>query len=66
MDEYHRTNNQQVVIYEALCFDVAQGQMNGAPNETNNQQVAFVCKYIKHNLIKEYSLSCYLPIAERE
>ena len=23
-----------VVIYEALCFDVAQGQMNGAPNET--------------------------------
>ena len=23
-----------VVIYKALCFDVAQGQMNGAPNET--------------------------------
>ena len=23
-----------VVIYEALCFDVAQGQINGAPNET--------------------------------
>ena len=23
-----------VVIYEALCFDVAQGQMNGAPNKT--------------------------------
>ena len=22
-----------VVIYEALCFDVAQSQMNGAPNE---------------------------------
>ena len=22
-----------VVIYEALCFDVAQGQMNGTPNE---------------------------------
>ena len=23
-----------VVIYEALCFDVAQGKMNGAPNKT--------------------------------
>ena len=27
-----------VVIYEALCFDIAQGQMNGAPNETMSQQ----------------------------
>ena len=24
----------QVVIYEALCFDVAQGQMNRAPNDS--------------------------------
>ena len=24
------------VIYEALCFDAAQGWMNGAPNETRN------------------------------
>ena len=24
-----------VVIYEALCFDVAKGRMNGAPNETD-------------------------------
>ena len=23
-----------VVIYKALCFDVEQGQVNGAPNET--------------------------------
>ena len=23
-----------IVIYEALCFDVAQGRMNRAPNET--------------------------------
>ena len=23
----------KVVIYKALCFDVAQGRMNGAPNE---------------------------------
>ena len=24
-----------IVIYKALCFDVAQGQINGAPNETD-------------------------------
>ena len=24
-----------IVIYKALCFDVAQGRMNGAPNETH-------------------------------
>ena len=23
-----------IVIYEALCFDAAQGRMDGAPNET--------------------------------
>ena len=28
-------NKYIVVIYEALFFDVAQGQMNGAPNETS-------------------------------
>ena len=26
-----------LVIYKALCFDVAQGRMNGAPNETKWQ-----------------------------
>ena len=26
-----------LLIYEALCFDVAQGQMNGAPNEIRNR-----------------------------
>ena len=25
-----------IVIYEALYFDVAQGRLNGAPNETLN------------------------------
>ena len=30
-----------VVIYEALCFDVAQGQMNGAPNETRTHSCRF-------------------------
>ena len=28
------TNFSSVVIYKALCFDVAQGRMNGASNET--------------------------------
>ena len=26
----------QVVIYEALCFDVAQGQINAVPNKIRN------------------------------
>ena len=30
-----------VVIYEALCFDVAQGQMNGTPNETRTHLCRF-------------------------
>ena len=30
-----------VVIYEALCFDVTQGQMNGAPNETRTDLCRF-------------------------
>ena len=30
-----------VVIYEALCFDVAQSQMNGAPNETRTHSGRF-------------------------
>ena len=29
-----RFNTRLYVIYKALCFDVAQGRMNGAPNET--------------------------------
>ena len=31
-----------VVIYEALYFDVAQGQMNGAHNETRTHSCKFV------------------------
>ena len=30
-----------VSIYEALCFDVAQGQVNGAPNETRTHSCRF-------------------------
>ena len=30
-----------IVIYEALCFDVAQGRMNGAPNETRTHSCRF-------------------------
>ena len=29
-----RPVNTCIVIYKALCFDVAQGRINGAPNET--------------------------------
>ena len=29
------------VIYKDLCFDVAQGQMNGAPNETRTHSCRF-------------------------
>ena len=30
-----------MVIYKALCFDVAQGRMNGAPNETQTHSCRF-------------------------
>ena len=30
-----------IVIFEALCFDVAQGRMNGAPNETRIHSCRF-------------------------
>ena len=30
-----------IVIYEALCFDVAQGRMNGVPNETRTHSCWF-------------------------
>ena len=29
------------VIYEALCFDVAQGRLNGAPNENRTHSCRF-------------------------
>ena len=29
------------VIYEAICFDAAQSQMNGAPNETRTHSCRF-------------------------
>ena len=31
----------RVVIYKALCFDVGQGRMNGAPNETRTHSCRF-------------------------
>ena len=30
-----------LVIYEALYFDVAQGRLNGAPNETRTHSCRF-------------------------
>ena len=32
---------EEEVIYKALCFDVAQGRMNGAPNETRTHSCRF-------------------------
>ena len=31
-----------IVIYKALCFGVAQGRMNGTPNETRTHSCRFV------------------------
>ena len=30
-----------IVIYKGLCFDVAQGRMNGVPNETRTHSRRF-------------------------
>ena len=35
------TTTSVVVIYEGLYFDLAQGQMNGAPNETRTHSCRF-------------------------
>ena len=34
-------NGLGIVIYEVLSFDVAQGRMNGAPNETRTHLCRF-------------------------
>ena len=34
-------NEINIVIYKALCFDVAQGRMNGGPNETRTHSCRF-------------------------
>ena len=42
----------EVIIYEALCFYVAQGWINGAPNETWTQSRRFasiVCKLLHYH-----------------
>ena len=31
----------KLVIYEAFCFDAAQGRMNGVPNETRTHSCRF-------------------------
>ena len=38
------TSELVVVIYEGLYFDLAQGQMNGAPNETSELVVCWCNK----------------------
>ena len=39
------------IIYEALCFDVVQGRMNGAPNETRTH----TCKFTIVKLANHYT-----------
>ena len=35
------TGAAKIVTYKALCFDVAQGRMKGAPNETRTHSCRF-------------------------
>ena len=37
----HTHTHTLIVIYEGLYFDLAQGQMNGAPNETRTHSCRF-------------------------
>ena len=37
----YTTRGAHIVIYEALCFDVAQGRMNETPNETRTHSCWF-------------------------
>ena len=46
------TQHSAKVIYKALCFDVAQGRINGAPNETRTHSCRFA------------SLACPLSIPQ--
>ena len=56
------------VIYKALCFDVAQGRMNGAPNETRlwlrlNSCYSILFSNLKqkeHNIIICSGFSCHM------
>ena len=41
---YLRNKSCVIIIYEALCFDVAQGRMNVAPNENQTHSSKFVCQ----------------------
>ena len=49
------------VIYKALCFDVAQGRMNGAPNETVLEFIVTAYAHLPE-LVSLYinSLPCFL------
>ena len=40
-DQCSLASSNYIVIYEALCFDIAQGRMNGAPNETRTHSCRF-------------------------
>ena len=37
----HTHTHTHILIYKALCFDMAQGRMNGAPIETRTHSCRF-------------------------
>ena len=39
----YKLQGTDLVIYKALCFDVAQGRRNGAPNGTRTRSCRFAC-----------------------
>ena len=39
------------LIYEAFCLDVAQGYMEGAPNETRNVQMSLCLSRLSFTLV---------------
>ena len=41
------TATKTIVIYKAFCLDVAQGRMNGAPNETRTHTYRFASQACK-------------------
>ena len=48
---------ENVVIYEALCFDVAKSRINGAPNETQIHSCRFAslaCKPLHYQRCPEW------------
>ena len=55
-----------IVIYEALCFDVAQGRMNGAPNKTRTHSCRFASQPCKPLHYPRCPNSCIYSFFEQQ